>query len=204
LQQRLAHRNERTGSVPMVINSLVALSARCKCAHVALGRFSSLRCASSGRAEMSHVPRATCSESSHNTSSLKRTKIWPLEWSSPIARHASAAALLRGEAEPFGPRLAPAAVSKRARQQAGGRGAADSRRPRGLAETVIEALRGRARATTTHDDGGEHRRAGARAAARARHTCEATPRRRVPALRLGVAGDVERMLSALREGARCP
>jgi len=34
----------------MVINSLVALRARGKCARVVLGRFSSLRCASSGPA----------------------------------------------------------------------------------------------------------------------------------------------------------
>ena len=189
--------------VRMTGRNLAALRARRKGPRDSLGRFSSPRRATPERRETSHFPRTACPESSHNTSSLKPFQIWQLAWSSPIARHASAAALLRGEAEPLGLRLAPAAISKRPRQQAGGRGAADSRRPRGLAEAVIEGLRGRARTTTAHHDDGEHSRHRARAASRARRTREATTLRRVPALRLGVAGDAKRALCSLREGARC-
>jgi hypothetical protein len=176
---------------------LVCPRARCKRSRAARGRFLVARRASSGRAEMSHVQRSSCARSSHNTSRLKPFQIWPIEWSK------SAVAIECGEAQPFRSRFARASLPQRPRQPAGSGRAARFSGPRGLAEAFIEGLRGRARPSSAHGDNGEHPRSRARATTCARRTREASPSRRVPALRLGGAGDGDRTVREMREGARC-
>jgi len=184
----------------MVLSSiLVTLCVRCKRTRAERERFFVARCASPGRpgrAEMSQVPGPSWVESSHNTSRLKPSEIWPLEWSNRTV-HAG------GETPAFRPRLARASLPKRSRQSARCGCAARAFCPRGRAGSFVEEPRRRARTPSAHGSHGGDRRARARAATRARRAREAATSRRVSALRVVGGADAERPMPALRKGARC-